>query len=242
MNQLSHVLILGCGRSGTSIFGELFEELPTYQYYSEPDFDKIFTMDFSNPVAIKVPRESKMDPPDPGLSISVSRIYDVIPGPLKIYWMVRHPLDTICSLKVGIAQNWGHHPRPLDWKDWLEKPLLLKCAHHWNYLNSVGYAQICEYAVIKKFEDLIREPFKFAQNITEEINHTQVQKKHVQKWASRIQDGFNGKYVEAITSRPYSTRDHSVKVGRYKENMSPKEIELISLIVRSTAKALDYIV
>ena len=33
-----HVLILGCGRSGTSIFGELLEHLAPYTYYSEPAF------------------------------------------------------------------------------------------------------------------------------------------------------------------------------------------------------------
>ena len=32
----ANVAILGCGRSGTSIFGELFEAIPGYTYYSEP--------------------------------------------------------------------------------------------------------------------------------------------------------------------------------------------------------------
>ena len=42
----SHVIILGCGRSGTSIFGELFEHIPGYMYYSEPPFDVVVDLCF----------------------------------------------------------------------------------------------------------------------------------------------------------------------------------------------------
>ena len=41
---MKNVLILGCGRSGTSIFGELFESLPGFSYLSEPDLDAICSL------------------------------------------------------------------------------------------------------------------------------------------------------------------------------------------------------
>jgi hypothetical protein len=33
---VANAVVLGCGRSGTSIFGELFEALPGFTYLSEP--------------------------------------------------------------------------------------------------------------------------------------------------------------------------------------------------------------
>src|SRR5262245_41559406 len=127
----SHVVILGCGRSGTSIFGELFEHIPGYAYYSEPSFDEVIGLSFKDPVAIKVPRESEAHPAKAGLSFPMNVLLSVLPEQRKFYWQVRHPLDAIASLRVGIAQNWGHHPKPRDWEEWLDRPLIEQCAHHW---------------------------------------------------------------------------------------------------------------
>lgn len=125
----ANVLILGCGRSGTSIFGELFDHLSGYTYYSEPDFDSIIETPFDQPVAIKVPRESSRLESTTGLSFPLGLMLDTIPEPRMIYWQVRHPLDAIASLRTGISKNWGHHPRPPDWQDWQHRPLVDQCAH-----------------------------------------------------------------------------------------------------------------
>jgi hypothetical protein len=62
-NTVHHVVILGCGRSGTSIIGELFEHLAPYTYYSEPFFAELLEFDFARPSAVKVPKESAGYPP-----------------------------------------------------------------------------------------------------------------------------------------------------------------------------------
>ncbi len=132
----AHVLILGCGRSGTSIFGELFEHLPGYRYRSEPPFAALLAEGYGTPQAFKVPRESPRHPPTPGLSFPLQTLLDAVQGTLAVYWQVRHPLDAIASLRVGIAKSWGHHPRPPDWRQWLERPLVERCAHHWACITS----------------------------------------------------------------------------------------------------------
>lgn len=81
-----HVIILGCGRSGTSIFGELFEHLASYTYHSEPPFAALTTLDYASSVAVKVPKESTGFPPTAGLSFPLETLLATVPEPRKMYW------------------------------------------------------------------------------------------------------------------------------------------------------------
>jgi len=213
-----HVLILGCGRSGTSIFGEFFQDLSTYTYYSEPPYADLKTYDYAKPIAIKVPTESNGYTPTTGLSFPLTDLLSTIPKPLKIFWQVRHPLDAICSLKVGI-----------------------QCAHHWNYLNTIGYEKVANIASISTFESLILDTEKFAQDVCQLINIDPDRvEKAINNWCNRVQNTNNKKFVEAMTSRAYSTNDHTVKVGRWKENMTEEERAVVLPIIQETAKKFGY--
>ncbi len=241
MSDYRSVCILGCGRSGTSIFGELFQALPQYEYLSEPDLQTLYQRDFKQPVAIKVPRPGPDDATSAGLPFLWPNFMELFPIPPLLFWQVRHPLDTICSLKVGIAKNWGHHPRPTDWKDWLQQPLVAQCAYHWNYLNTVGYEQLKDHARVSYFEDMIAQPLAFAQsNLAETGIDYQSIKNEVETWAHRVQDSNNEKFVEAECSRVYSTQDHKRKVGRWRENMTPEEVILALPLIERGAVNFNY--
>ena len=236
-----HVLILGCGRSGTSIFGEFFQHLAPYAYYSEPPYANLKKYDYSQPIAIKVPTESEGFLPTEGLSFPFDDLLRTIPNSLTIFWQIRHPLDTICSLKVGIAKNWGHHPRPLDWQSWLTRPLLEQCAHHWNYLNTVGYEKVAHLVEISKFEDAVLNPKIFANRICKLVGiDTKLEAENITNWCNRVQNSNNAKFVEAMTSKPYSTKDHRVKVGRWRENLTTEEITQVWPMVEETANRFGY--
>ena len=237
----SHVVILGCGRSGTSIFGELFEHLPVYTYLSEPLYEDLITQSFSTPVAIKVPKKGQGFPPTPGLSFPLPDLMATIPDPKQIFWQIRHPLDTICSLQVGISKNWGHHPKPPDWQEWLSRPLLERCAHHWNYINDIGYEQVKDIAAVTRFEEMVIDPFGFALNICEQVGlDNSTCSPELEEWSERVQNTNNEKFVEAKTSKAYSRKDHSVRIGRWKENLSKKEIASILPIISHTSSKLGY--
>ena len=239
--QAPHVLILGCGRSGTSIFGELFEHLPPYQYRSEPAFAEVMQMDFSTPIALKVPKESPDFAPDPGLSFPIDLFLKKAGQALQCYWIVRHPLDTIYSLKVGISRNWGHHPKPPDWQEWLSRPLLERCAHHWRYLNTVGYDRVKHLVQVKYFEELVLYPERFATSICQDLGlDLQANVEELQSWTDRVQNTNNQKFKEAKTSSAYSTQDHKVKVGRWKENASSEEVDLLWPMVEDVADRFGY--
>jgi len=234
-------LILGCGRSGTSIFGELFEQLPNYHYYSEPSFETVLDLDFANPVAVKVPTESHGHLATPGLSFPLPTLLSHVPASNRVYWQVRHPLDTIASLKVGISKNWGHHPRPPDWEDCLSLPLVQRCAHHWAYINTIGYQAVENLAKVCKFEDMLADPHKFSQNICVDIGlNISSCASELSSWSRRVQNTNNSKFIEAKTSRAYSTTDHNVRIGRWRENLSGDDLEQVVPIVRKAAKQFAY--
>lgn len=239
-----HVMILGCGRSGTSIFGELFEHLPEYTYHSEPDFAAVCELDYSRPQAIKVPRESPGYGAAPGLSFPVDHMRRLASPGLTWFWIVRHPLDAIASLRVGIAQNWGHHPRPPDWQDWLDRPVVVQCAHHWNHINSVGLAQIGHLAQVVQFESMIADPMAFARRACQRADcDPDSVAPQLSDWAARVQDSNNAQFVEAKTSREYSRPDHVRRIGRWRENLSSEQIHQIDAMVpqlRQTAQQFGY--
>lgn len=233
------VLILGCGRSGTSIFGELFEELDGYKYQSEPLFSEMLGS-FGSGIAIKVPRESSNFQADPGLSFPIKSLLEKAPE-TRIFWIVRHPLDTVCSLRIGIGKNWGHHPRPLDWQQWLDRPLIERCAHHWVYINTFGFDAVEGKATLVRFEDLIQAPFEFASNILSRVGLAAEQHHAVlQRWSDRIQNTNNEQFMEAATSRNYSRPDHSIRIGRWRENLSLDEAERIVGMVSRTNRRFGY--
>jgi hypothetical protein len=239
--KASNVIILGCGRSGTSIFGELFQQLLNYTYLSEPLYEELLKLNYKNPIAVKVPRESPGYPPDSGLSFPLSQYFEVLPGSKTVFLQVRNPLDTICSLKVGISKNWGHHPRPPDWQDWLDKPLITRCAHHWNYINTVSFDRVKNIAVVTRFEDLILEPLNFAKKICSYAGiDSELNKTSLELWAKRVQNSNNNDFVEAYTSRAYSTDDHRVRVNRWKENMKKEEVEQVVPIIKEAAGNFNY--
>ena len=237
-----HVIILGCGRSGTSIFGELFEHLPDYTYYSEPPFAALATLDYSSPVAVKVPKESAGFPPPPGLSFPLAQLLATVPEPRTIYWQIRHPLDTICSLRVGIARDWGHHPKPPDWQSWLARPLVERCAHHWDYVNSVGLATVEDHVTVSRFEDMLANPRAFAEWVGQQVElDTSRYAAALDAWAQRVQNTNNARFVEAKTSREYSRSDHTVKIDRWKENLGEENLTRVVPIIRKTAEQNGYL-
>ncbi|NRB49708.1 MAG: hypothetical protein HRU41_18650 [Saprospiraceae bacterium] len=236
-----HVLILGCGRSGTSIFGELFEQLSCYTYYSEPPYASLKTLNYQQAQAVKVPKESEGYAPTTGLSFPLEDLLATVKGPLQVYWQVRHPLDTICSLRLGISRHWGHHPRPHDWEDWLDKPLLEQCAYHWNYINTIGYQQVQSIVQISRFEDMLANPIGFALDLSKQLGvDIAKHRSELEAWARRVQNTNNEQFVEAKTSRPYSTKDHKVRVGRWRENLAEEEMLGILPLIHTTMKEFNY--
>ncbi len=238
---MTNALILGCGRSGTSIFGELFESLHGWRYESEPLVDEIPTPGSGECLAVKVPRARADDRPPIGCSVDPDELRRIIPEPCTVFWQVRHPLDAVCSLRVGIADDWGHHPRPPDWQEWLDRPLVERCAHHWAVINGPGHDAVGVDAVTNRFEEMIRDPQASAERALREVGvDPGSMRDEVSAWAARVQDTNNEQFVEAVTSRRRSRPDHDRRVGRWRQNLAAAEVASIVPIVAAGAARFGY--
>lgn len=239
LSRCPPILILGCGRSGTSIFGELFQYIAPYIYRTEPSFSDMLKW-FTSGVAVKVPTESEGFQSDPGLSFNLDALREKAPNTI-FFWIVRNPLDAVCSLRIGIQENWGHHPRPPDWRDWLHRPLVERCAHHWAHINSLGFDAIRDISTLVRFEDMIRSPLDFATFVLSQIGLPEEDhKEQMFRWVSRVQNTNNDMFVEAETSRNYSRPDHTVRIGRWRENLSWEEVRQVASIVGDTNTRFGY--
>jgi len=196
---------------------------------------------FASLAAVKVPRESKGYPLTPGLCFPLELMLSVMPKPRVLYWQVRHPLDAIASLHPGITNQWGHHPRPPDWRCWLERPLIERCAHHWAYINTIGYRQVRPLVEVCRFEDMLTDPAEFARRICRQVGIDPGDcASDIAGWSERVQNSNNERFVEAKTSRAYSRPDHKRRIGRWKENLSPEDLKRAVPIIREAAAVFRY--
>lgn len=240
--MIANVVILGCGRSGTSIFGEFFEDLGAFRYYFEPAFSDLANIDFSaGPVAMKVPKAAPGSPMTPGLPFELSELLRLVPSPRVIFWQARHPLDAICSLRPGIEADWSHNPKPPDWRQWLDRPLIERCARHWAHINTHGYLAIKEDCAINKYEPMVRQPLSTALRTCELVGvNPTIFREKIEAWVCRVGNRKAPDAYEAKRQVIWSRPDHQSRVERWRENLKQEDLASVIPIVAPAAKLLGY--
>jgi len=240
----AHVVILGCGRSGTSIFGELFEHLTPYRdrYHFEPHFDEVRALDFSSgPVAIKVPKLQPGHAMTPGLPFVLEELLELVPQPRVIFWQVRHPLDAVCSLRPGIMAGWKHNPKPADWVAWMGQPVILQCARHWQNINETGNLAVRDIATVTRYEDLVSDPRGFAEAVCRAIDlDAMAHAAEIEAWVATVGNTKSGSSYEAKRQVHWSRQDHTTRVARWRENLSSTEIAMIRPVIQRAAAIHGY--
>ena len=237
-----NIVILGCGRSGTSIFGELFEMLPGFRYYFEPSMDDLAGIDYkAGPVAVKVPKSPYGSPTTPGLPFVLQDLLNAIPEPSKIFWQVRHPLDAICSLRPGIEANWSHNPKPPGWESLLHQPWFERCARHWAYINGPGFQSVRHLASVYRYEDLIAGPRRAALRACGEAGVAgPAVEAAIDRWCSLVTNEKGPQAYEAKHQVRWSRADHAIRSGRWSQNLSPEEVRSVLPLVSAAAGNLGY--
>ncbi len=240
--MIANVIILGCGRSGTSIFGELFEHFPPYRYYFEPNFEHLREIDFSaGPIVVKVPKLSLGSRMTPGLPILLDDLLKVVPSPKVIFWHVRHPLDAICSLQPGLSDNWSHNPRPPDWEQWMNRPLIERCARHWQFINTEGYAAVRDIAAVTHYERLVETPKPFALQVCARIDYPVEERvSGLLSWAATVSSVKSPESYEAKHQLRWSRQDHTKRIERWRENLSPVDILTLRPMLEAAGRQFGY--
>ena len=91
------------------------------------------------------------------------------------------------------------------------------------------------------FEDMIHDPGSFANAVCGHIGLSVYEcEDKLRTWATRVQDTNNKQFVEAQTSRHHSRPDHSVRVGRWRENLSDEQARSAARIVSSANRRFHY--
>jgi hypothetical protein len=91
------------------------------------------------------------------------------------------------------------------------------------------------------FEAMITDPLAFAHVVCARIGiAAEAHDATLKRWAARVQDSNTADFVEAMTSRGYSRNDHSVRLGRWRENLTDEEVDRIWPIIAAPAERFGY--
>ncbi len=243
--MLNNILILGCARSGTSILGEFFEKSGLYTYLFEPTLPahqyELAFEHVQRPLAAKKPRAPIEHAASftPGLAFDYSRLAAVFPRPWKIVWIVRNPLDAICSLRPGIEMGWAHNPRPPGWRELGTAKWHIKCAAHWQYINNEGFLAITGEAEVVRFEDLVLQPRATAEKLLQYCGWPDGVTRGVEGWISQVSNNKGNSYEARLQDR-WSENNHTRRVGRHRENLDADQINDVLPLVEVAASRFGY--
>lgn len=167
---MRNALVLGCARSGTSILGELFEVFPCYGYLFEPDVEWLGGLGGSlrpwaakNPVTFALTEDQAISLRTPGLACDLAAVREVLDDPAVI-WIVRRPADAVASMLKGMGLEWGHGPRPDDWRVWAGAGPAAKAIRQWEWVNGPGH-QGAKPDLLVRYEDLVADPVSIARQV-----------------------------------------------------------------------------
>lgn len=249
MSECPHVLILGAPRSGTSILGELFEMLPQFHYYFEPDiyFLKATREDFvrfrwalKNPIDLHHgQRELAVGKRTPGLACDMSELLDITTN-FKAVWIVRHPLDAVASSIPGVTNGWEHGPEPANWESLLGDEPHIRAASMWSWINDAGWHNANELFDVElvRYEDLILRKRETVDRILTHVGGVPLDEPAIDRYISLL-NNETGQY-EAKHQVMWVTRDHERRIGRWRETMTEKQVEEVLPMVSDIGKTFGY--
>ena len=167
----------------------------------------------------------------------------LFPG-AKFLHIVRDARDTAASLMFrNRGDRWGHLEIP-GWRDLLARYPAenhIRCAHQWRVSVSTARSDAEDLAPERyrevRYEDLLGDPHETMRQVLEFLElppHPAVE-----AFLSKIQDATAGSYHAKRQVRHY-VEDHSRRVGRYIENLTPLQVKEIEEICGDLMRELGY--
>jgi hypothetical protein len=258
------VFLIGCARSGTSILGEAIAAHPRVAYLFEasaiwntlvpeqPDH-RLTGAQASAPVARAIDaalaKERRDLPGDvlveknPKHVIRIPFLEAIYPD-ARFLHIIRDGRDTVASLMFrNRGEHWGHLEIP-GWRELLKRYPTenhVRCAHQWRDAVTVAQADgrslpPSRYHEVR-YETLLRDATGVVGKVLEFLDlppHPEVD-----RFLPRIQDATEGSYHAKKQVRHYID-NHSRRIGRYRENLTPPQVNEVEAVCGDLLRRLGY--
>lgn len=259
------VFLVGCARSGTSILGEVIAAHPrvTYLYEVSAIWNRVLpgrpdhrlTRAEAAPEVVARLREelaARMTDPErdilveknPKHTVRISFLDAVFPD-CRIIHLIRDGRDTVASLMFrNRGPSWGHLKTP-GWAELLKRfpeENHIRCAHQWRDAVSIGRAEgralgSGRYQEVR-FERLVREPEACVEAVMRFLGLELTEE--MRSVLPRIQDATGGSYHARRQVRHY-VDNHRLRVGRFRENLTDRQVEEVLGVCGELLKELGYL-
>lgn len=256
--MLNLALIMGCARSGTSILGELIASHPAVKYKHEAHaiWDRAglgenashrLTQTHATPEVQRIIRKKFTEAQGeaaffvekcPRSVLRVPFIRAVFPEARLIH-LVRDGRDVACSMLPGIGGAEWRHLKPPAWQELMRvESGIMRCAHAWRAIMEIAQQDLAQTPhFMLRYEDLVRDSERQARALFEFLELPFAPE--VAAFCMNIQNEVASSY-HAQKQVKWFREDHAVRIGRWRENMSPHEATRVETLLRPLLLQFGY--
>lgn len=240
--------ITGSSRSGTSILGELIASHQQVSYvFEEPVWKKMEdknTVDEKKKIKLRnwmncyAKGDKIIVEKNPRHIVKLPLLKQIFPE-AKFIHIVRDGRDVACSLKTGLCgKTWAHVKSP-NWKEIESKyDGIIRCAWAWRDVMETAIKDLKKINHFQvKYEDLISDPQNTANKVLSYLELSADLK--VLEFCDKIQNETKDSYNAKHQTR-WQLEDHSVRIGRWQENMTAEEQIEVEKILRPILNHFGY--
>lgn len=251
--------VFGCARSGTSILGELLAAHPQVHYLFEAnkiwdcaaercDGSHRLQADAATAsVCRQLLREFRrqisggatlMVEKCPRNALRIPFLREAFPK-ARLVHIIRDGRDTACSLVPGMASGKWLHLRPPDWQQIEARHEgVIRCAVAWQSIIQIALTDLAGSNHLEiRYERLVADPLNVAEELLAFLQLPLTPS--VREFARRIQDRTAGSYQARFQTQWYRP-DHDVRIGRWRENLTPQQQDAIHRLIGPTLVRLGY--
>jgi hypothetical protein len=177
----------------------------------------------------------------PRNSLRIPYIHAVLPR-AKFIHIVRDGRDVTCSMLPGIGGTQWKHTRPDNWRALFSLPSAERSALTWKEIVNTIDQDLrklpLHLSMTVLYEDLLRNPIAVAHQILRFLDLRLVRK--VEDFSQKIQNKTKDSYQPAMSDR-WFRNNHTVRIGRWRENLSSSDQEKVHALISNTLQCFGYL-
>lgn len=255
---MNKIFIVGCARSGTSILGELIAAHPEVTYFfeqhstwelggmGENESHRLLAKHATEAVKAQIQawfqehaqNAVTLVEKNPRNILRIPYVKSIFPD-AKFIHIIRDGRDVACSMVPGCGGEEWRHLKPPSWMGFYKNYVgAIRCAHAWKESVEIGLSDLQAVEHIQvRYEDLLRSPLDTAARIFEFIGLASHPAVH--DFCKLITNSTSNTYHAKIQTRWYRD-DHTERIGRWRENLTPAEMNEVNKILQPLLGQLGY--